>query len=286
VVNENFNAGWQASLGRTRLWPVRIDGWKQAWLLSAGTAGTVTLTYPPDRVYRDAIAGGLGTLALVVLVALWPARRRVGEGGRRTRWLPKRSRAGRSQEAEQAREAAPSQEAEVARDAEPAPDAGAAQETEPSRDPGAARDAGAVRETELAREPESARLPRWLRRPLRVRPRWSAALTSAAAVCGLLLAGLWLGGYPGAVILAATACLFTAAFSWRHRHRLWLELSRPWLVAALLLAAGGCSVVGQRLLAEGASGTLVTGLTSTAPQVICLVIVGRLAAALFVGDPE
>ena len=110
-------------------------------------------------------------------------------------------------------------------------------------------------------------------------------LTSAAAVCGLLLAGLWLGGYPGAAILAATACLFTAAFSWRHRHPLWLELSRPWLVAALLLAAAVCAAVGERMLATGASGPLVTVLTSTAPQIICLIVVARLAAALFVGDP-
>ncbi len=80
--------GWQARLGGTRLRPVRIDGWKQAWLLPAGTAGTVTLTYAPDAGYRDAIFGGLGTLALVVLVALWPPapawlRRRA----RRPRWL-------------------------------------------------------------------------------------------------------------------------------------------------------------------------------------------------------
>jgi arabinofuranan 3-O-arabinosyltransferase len=255
VVNENFNAGWQASLGGTRLRPARIDGWKQAWLLPAGTAGTVTLTYAPNRLYRDALAGGLGTLALVLLVALWPARRKTRERIRRPRWLtlPERSR-----------------------------EAGASQ------------------------------LPGWLRRPVRVRPGWGAAkvpltksrgpfghrgvpggrspgqapLTWAVTGCGLLLAGLWLGGYPGAVILAATAGLFTAAVSRRHKHRVWLELCRPWLVAALLLAAAGCAVVGERLLAEGASGPLVTALTSTAPQVICLVIVARLAAALFVGDPQ
>jgi hypothetical protein len=135
----------------------------------------------------------------------------------------------------------------------------------------------------------------------------------AAAVCGLLLAGLWLGGYPGAVILAGTACLFTAAVGsyspggatprnspmakrprdsvtgpspFRRKHRVWLELSRPWLVAGLLLAAAGCAVVGERLLGEGASGPLVTALTNTAPQVICLVIVARLAAALFAGDSQ
>jgi arabinofuranan 3-O-arabinosyltransferase len=134
--------------------------------------------------------------------------------------------------------------------------------------------------------------PRWLalpkgrlRWPWRLRPGLRAALTLAAAACGVLLAGLWLGGYPGAAILAAAACLFTAAVRHQHRHRLWLELSSPWLVAGLLLAAAGCGVVGERLLANGASGSLVTALTSTAPQIICLVAVARLAAALFVRDP-
>jgi arabinofuranan 3-O-arabinosyltransferase len=264
VVNENFNAGWQASLDGTReqgraqsgrgagagaawgrarsagaggtergggrgargraeqsagagmaLRAVRLDGWKQAWLLPAGAAGTVTLTYRPNTLYRDAIAGGFGTLALVVIAALWPARRRVRAPARRPRWLAR---------------------------------------------------------------------PRWLRVPVRLRPGSAGALTAGAAVCGLLLAGLWLGGYPGAAILAGSAGLFTAAVSHRHRHRLWLELSRPWLVTGLLLAAAACAVVGGRLLATGASGPLVTALTSTAPQILCLAIVGRLAAALLARD--
>ena len=129
--------------------------------------------------------------------------------------------------------------------------------------------------------------PRRLRLPLRLPTRSGAgaALTAAAVVCGLLLAGLWLGGYPGAAILAAATGLFTAAFSYRRKHRIWLELSRPWLVGGLLLAAVICGVVGVRLLGAGASGPLITVLINTAPQVICLAVVGRLAAALIVGDP-
>jgi arabinofuranan 3-O-arabinosyltransferase len=229
VVNEDFNAGWQARLGGARLRAARIDGWKQAWLLPAGTAGTVTLTYAPDARYRDAIFGGLGTLALVLLVAFWPPapawlRRRV----RRPRWLTLPAR--------------------------------------PQPEP----------------KPRQAQRPRRL---MRLRPGFGTALTSAAVVWVLLLAGLWLGGYPGAVILAITTGLFTAAFSYRHRHRLWLELSRPWIVAGLLLAAAASAVTGERLLDSGTSGTLVTALTSTAPQIICLMIIARLAAALIVGDP-
>jgi arabinofuranan 3-O-arabinosyltransferase len=121
--------------------------------------------------------------------------------------------------------------------------------------------------------------------PARRRPgRLGAALASAAVLCVVALAGLWLGGYPGAAILAAATGLFTAAFSYRRRHRIWLELSRPWIVAGLLLVAALCDVAGSQLEDTGASGQLVTVLTSIAPQVICLAVVGRLAAALLASD--
>ena len=236
VVNENFNAGWQARLGGTRLRTVRIDGWKQGWLLPAGTAGTVTLVYVPGSGYRDAIAGGLGTLALVMLVALWPpAPAWLSRRIRRPRWLTRTT-----------------------------PDVAGADATGAAT----AEPAGSRR----------LRLP-WLR------PGLGRGLTSAAAVCGLLLAGLWLGGYPGAAILTVATGMFIVAFSYRRRHRFCLELSRPWMVAGLLLAATVSAVAGERLLDTGASGTLVTALTNTAPQIICLTIVARLAAALIVGDP-
>ncbi|NUT09886.1 MAG: DUF3367 domain-containing protein, partial [Nonomuraea sp.] len=67
VVNENFNAGWRATLGAATLKPVRLDGWRQAWFLPAFTAGTVTLTYEPDEPYRAGLASG-GALALLVVV--------------------------------------------------------------------------------------------------------------------------------------------------------------------------------------------------------------------------
>ncbi len=65
IVNENFNAGWQAVIDGRQLRAVRLDGWKQAWLLPAGTRGVVTLTYSPDRVYLVSVFGGLALLALV-----------------------------------------------------------------------------------------------------------------------------------------------------------------------------------------------------------------------------
>ena len=75
-VNENFNAGWQAVIGGRRLQPVQLDGWKQAWVLPAGTSGVVTLTFGPESVYRDAVLGGLVLLALAVVLALGVPRRR------------------------------------------------------------------------------------------------------------------------------------------------------------------------------------------------------------------
>ncbi|MBT2224775.1 alpha-(1-_3)-arabinofuranosyltransferase family protein [Nonomuraea sp. NEAU-A123] len=70
VVNENYNAGWRAELDGKELRPVRIDGWKQAWELPAGTSGTVRMEYLPDRPYWLALALGLAGIALLTLLAL------------------------------------------------------------------------------------------------------------------------------------------------------------------------------------------------------------------------
>jgi len=78
--------------------------------------------------------------------------------------------------------------------------------------------------------------------------------------------------------------LFAVSVSYRHAHPAWYQVSRPWVPAALLMAAAACGVVGG-LMSDGTTGTVVTVLTNTAPQVICLAVVGRLAAALVVGEP-
>ena len=74
-VNENYNAGWQARAGHTTLRPVRLDGWKQGWIIPAGTSSLVTLTYKPDTIYRDALFGGLGVVVLFIIISLIPSRR-------------------------------------------------------------------------------------------------------------------------------------------------------------------------------------------------------------------
>jgi arabinofuranan 3-O-arabinosyltransferase len=272
VVNENFNAGWRARLGGRTLSAVRLDGWKQAWLLPPGTAGTVTLAYMPDTLYRYALGGGLGSLALVVLVALWP-----GTPAWRPRWLrlPAAWRRARARRKDAAR---------AAKNTRAAGDARAAGE-EP-RAVGDARAAGeeawAVGDARAAGEARAAGGARATGKRTRG---LTTTLATAAVVGCLLLAGLWLSGYPGAVILTAATALFAVAVSYRRAHWAWYQLSRPWVVAALLLAAAACAAVGGQLLLAGVTGPPITALVSTAPQVICLAAVGRMAAALVVGDP-
>jgi arabinofuranan 3-O-arabinosyltransferase len=80
TVPESFNRGWRATLDGKRLEPVVVDGWKQAWLVPAASAGTVHLVFEPQGAFRSSIvvglvlAGLLGLAALVTL-ALWLRRR-------------------------------------------------------------------------------------------------------------------------------------------------------------------------------------------------------------------
>jgi hypothetical protein len=110
-------------------------------------------------------------------------------------------------------------------------------------------------------------------------------LASAVTAAGVLATGFWLGGYPGLIVLPAATGLFMAAASYRRSRRRWRELHRPLLLAALLLAAAACAAAGEQLRLAAATGPFVTGLGNVIPQVICLVIIGRLVAALILPDP-
>ncbi|GAA3946576.1 DUF3367 domain-containing protein [Actinomadura viridis] len=72
TVNENYNPGWTARAGGKKLRPVRLDGWKQGWVVPAGTTGTVELTFRPDVAHRAGVVGGLGLLVVLLLVAVRP----------------------------------------------------------------------------------------------------------------------------------------------------------------------------------------------------------------------
>ena len=120
---------------------------------------------------------------------------------------------------------------------------------------------------------------------------------------GLVLAGLWLGGYPGAALLPVTTAGFLAAAqsrrSWPRRswpRRSWPRspgprrsrswITSPWLAAGLLLAATAAGVGGEHLVLSGNDGPVALWLVDGVPQLICLVVVGRLAAALIAPPPD
>jgi arabinofuranan 3-O-arabinosyltransferase len=75
VVHENANAGWRATLSGHSLRAVVVDGWQQAFVVPAGAAARVSLTYAPDRTYRLGLLMGLLAALLLVGLALLPARR-------------------------------------------------------------------------------------------------------------------------------------------------------------------------------------------------------------------
>jgi arabinofuranan 3-O-arabinosyltransferase len=71
TVNENANDGWSATLEGRRLTQVRLDGWRQGWLLPAGSGGRVELNFAPGHTYRvGLLVGALGVLAVIVLSLL------------------------------------------------------------------------------------------------------------------------------------------------------------------------------------------------------------------------
>jgi arabinofuranan 3-O-arabinosyltransferase len=76
VIPESINPGWVARTGAgERLTPVAVNGWQQGWLVPAGNAGTITLTFASNSLYRAGLAVGLALLPLLAALALWRRRR-------------------------------------------------------------------------------------------------------------------------------------------------------------------------------------------------------------------
>ncbi len=72
--------------------PIVVDGWQQGWVVPAGVAGEVVLSFVPDRSYRTGLLVGAGLLLLLVVLAIVagaPAR-----FARRARRVPSAARAG------------------------------------------------------------------------------------------------------------------------------------------------------------------------------------------------
>ena len=80
VVDEGFNVGWTAEVGGRALHALRVDGWRQGWVVPAGTTGVVGLRYGPGRLQLAGLL--LGLLALAVLAALAARHPRRKHGGR------------------------------------------------------------------------------------------------------------------------------------------------------------------------------------------------------------
>jgi arabinofuranan 3-O-arabinosyltransferase len=70
VVNESYNRGWRASVSGVELKPVVLDGWRQGFVLPAGTNGVVKLKYAPEAGFRVALIGGLIMAAVLVVLAM------------------------------------------------------------------------------------------------------------------------------------------------------------------------------------------------------------------------
>ena len=111
--------------------------------------------------------------------------------------------------------------------------------------------------------------------------------------CALAAVGFWLGGYPGAVIVPAATFLFLLSTSDLFASegeravlgRLWSEVAQPGVLVGLVIVAAACGALGGYLEAGGNTGLAVSALQDTIPQTICLIVVGRLAAALILSLP-
>jgi arabinofuranan 3-O-arabinosyltransferase len=79
VVAQNYNRGWKATLHGRTLNPVRVDGWQQAWIVPAGSGGTVTMEYVPQTEFSAGLFVGAALLVALLLCALLRRRRRGDE---------------------------------------------------------------------------------------------------------------------------------------------------------------------------------------------------------------
>lgn len=71
-LGENFNRGWRADVDGVALTPVRVDGWRQGWVVPAGASGTVDARFEPDSTYRMGLLVGLIAAACLILAAVAP----------------------------------------------------------------------------------------------------------------------------------------------------------------------------------------------------------------------
>ena len=76
AISENFNPGWHAMFRGVALPTLRLDGWRQGWLIPAGEAGEIRLSFGPTSTFRIAIVVWIVAFVLFVGLAWAFARRR------------------------------------------------------------------------------------------------------------------------------------------------------------------------------------------------------------------
>ena len=84
-LGENANAGWGAELAAQRLTPITVDGWRQAFVVPAGTGGSVEISFAPDRAYRVGLVAGAVAVVVLLCLAIVPCRRLAREVDARRR---------------------------------------------------------------------------------------------------------------------------------------------------------------------------------------------------------
>ncbi|HEY5247439.1 MAG TPA: discoidin domain-containing protein, partial [Dermatophilaceae bacterium] len=76
TVAQNFSEGWSARDVRgAPLVSIRVDGWKQGWVLPRGAATVVTARFAPDSTYREGLLVGLSGLLCAAVIVLLSRRR-------------------------------------------------------------------------------------------------------------------------------------------------------------------------------------------------------------------
>jgi arabinofuranan 3-O-arabinosyltransferase len=94
LLSQNANAGWQATMGSVHLHSTVLDGWRQAFLVPAGSGGTISIRFAPDRGFRAGLL--VGAIAVVLLLALALSRCRPVEVAAVEAVTTRRRRAGRT----------------------------------------------------------------------------------------------------------------------------------------------------------------------------------------------
>jgi arabinofuranan 3-O-arabinosyltransferase len=91
VIPDSINPGWVARTSAgARFTPVAVNGWQQGWIVPAGDAGTITLTFASNSLYRAALAVGLALLPLLAALPLWRTRRGRADDAPAQPWAPGR----------------------------------------------------------------------------------------------------------------------------------------------------------------------------------------------------